>query len=247
MSAIPIRTEDEPVPALPPARAEILCAAVLTLDELATQLAGLQPPAAYRLSLDSGVGYKNVRRAFVAPMAIRIGTWRRLLRSLRIGLLAVAAAGTCATPATEEPTGEGLRACRLARGWSRRELAQRAGISTDAVAAIEAGAGLSGSLARVCTALGLHLVAALPPHCRSLEQLWEERAAGCLAAPAHYPPARPRCRGVTRGPGRIDAPPGPGRRSGNADTGSSVAAALDRNTALGPGAGGGRYRGVTRP
>lgn len=181
------------------ARMPATAAVVLPLHELAARLPALRPPPAYRLSLDSGVGYKNVRRAFEEPMAIRIGTWQRLLRSLHIQLVVVSAAADRGAPTIIESGPGTLRARRLARRWSRRDLAERAGVGIDAVAAIEAGVGLAGSLARVCAALDLRLGAALPPHCRSLEQLWEERAAGCLAAPAQFPPARPRRTGSARG------------------------------------------------
>jgi transcriptional regulator with XRE-family HTH domain len=181
--------------------------AVLTLEELARQLPRLQPPAAYRLSLDSGVEYKNVRRAFAQPMATRLDTWRKLLHSLHLRLVAAASAEDVIWPgAGTRMIGFGadaaalagaantlsLRSYRQAAGWSRRELARRAGVGLDAVASLEDGRGMVGTLVRVCGALGLQLLLALPPACATLEELWAERAGGCLAEPAQYPPSRPR-------------------------------------------------------
>jgi hypothetical protein len=190
----------------------------LTFADLAARLQLLQPPVAYRLSLDSGVGYKNVRRALEQPMAIRLHTWGKLLRSLRIRMVAAARAdddagtrcvapGIAIMPGMADAGVASLRSCRLALGWSRRELARRAGVGLDAVASLEAGCGLAGTLSRVCDAMGLQLLLALPPDHRSLEQLWEERAKSCLTAPAQFPPARP-LRG-SRGPWRsvIASPP----------------------------------------
>jgi len=193
----PVPRPDPPPYAEPEARQ-----AVLTFGELAARLPLLQPPAAYRLSLDSGVGYKNVRRAFEQPMAIRLHTWEKLLRSLHIRMVATGA-GDPAMPGAAAALGsvdtapvaaiaESLHRRRLALGWSRRELAQRAGVGLDAVASLEAGGGLAGTLSRVCGAMGVQLLLALPPQHRSLEQLWEERATGCLTAPAQYPPQRSR-------------------------------------------------------
>jgi len=181
---------------------------VLTLEELAQRIRVLQPPAAYRLSLDSGVEYKNVRRAFERPLAVRLDTWLRLMRSLRIRMVAAGcaedviwpgeqtllvgfdqAAGTLVAPACATS----LRACRIRRGWSRRQLALRAGVSMDAVDSAESGRGVMGKLARVCEPLGLRLLYALPPWHTSLEELWTERAARCLSQPAQY--AAPRARG----------------------------------------------------
>jgi len=173
-----------------------------TFEELAAQLQRLQPPVAYRLSLDSGVGYKNVRRALEQPLAIRLQTWGKLLRSLHMGLALAARAGpadglpdttprgACAADITGNPAGN-LRSGRLALGWSRRELAERAGVGLDAVVSLEAGRGLAGTLSRVCAAMDLQPLLTLPPKRDSLEQLWEERSSGCLSAPAQFPPSRP--------------------------------------------------------
>lgn len=173
-----------------------------TFEELSAQLRRLQPPVAYRLSLDSGVGYKNVRRALEQPMAIRLQTWGKLLRSLRMGLVLAARAGPAAGMAGATPgcayatdiTGNqagNLRSRRLALGWSRRALAQRAGVGLDAVVSLEAGRGLVGTLSRVCAAMDLQPLLTLPPDRVCLEQLWEERSSGCLSAPAQFPPSRP--------------------------------------------------------
>lgn len=186
---------------------------VLTLAELARHLPRLHPPAAYRLSLDSGIEYKNVRRAFVQPLAVRLGTWQRLLRSLRIRLVAAASPEDVIWPgadtrlvdlgaAAPQDAGHapGLRALRQGMGWSRRELARRAGLGLDAVASVEKGGGMTANLERVCNAYGLQLLAALPPGFASLEELWDERAGRCLAQPAQFPPARSK-------PGAVAAAP----------------------------------------
>ncbi len=174
---------------------------VLTLEELSLQLRSLRPPPAYRLSLDSGVQYKNVRRAFEHPWTVRLDTWLRLLRSLEIRIVAAARAehlfwpheqgllvafGMDAAALADPAAATSLRGCRMHRGWSRRELARRAGVSVDAVASAEAGRGLVGKLARVCDCLGLRLLLALPPRYASLDELWAEHAARCLAQPEHY-------------------------------------------------------------
>jgi len=175
--------------------------AVLTLDDLVMRLRLLQPPATYRLSLDSGIEYKNVRRALERPMVVRLDTWLKLMRSLRIRTVAAARAEDVIWPGertlivvfdrtawslVRPSCATSVRALRVHRGWSRRQLSERAGVSIDAVDSIESGRGLMGKLAQVCEALGLHLLCALPPWHASLEELWAEQAARCLARPAHY-------------------------------------------------------------
>jgi transcriptional regulator with XRE-family HTH domain len=194
--------------------------AVLTLGELAGRLSLLQPPAAYRLSLDSGIEYKNVRRAFEQPRAVRLDTWKKMLRSLRIRLVAAASAEDIIWPGettrliafgTDAGTLAGaghavsLRGYRQAAGWSQRELARRAGVGLDAVISLEGGRGMAGTLERVCHAFGLQLLLALPPGHPTLEALWAERAGRCLAEPAQFPPARPRHTGLHRFAPRIRA------------------------------------------
>jgi transcriptional regulator with XRE-family HTH domain len=186
---------------------------VLTLGELARRLPQLQPPAAYRLSLDSGIEYKNVRRAFEQPLAVRLDTWQKLLRSLRIRLVAAASAEDVIWPGASTrmisfwadagalaaaENASSLRSYRLTAGWSRRELARRAGVGLDAVASLEGGHGMAGTLAKVCHAFGLQLLLALPPVHATLEELWEDRAGRCLAEPAQFPPGRPRGQGPHR-------------------------------------------------
>jgi DNA-binding XRE family transcriptional regulator len=179
---------------------------VLTLEELARRMQSLQPPAAYRLSLDSGLEYQNVRRAIERPLTVRLDTWLKLSRSLRIRMVAAACAedviwpgeqtllvafGTDATALVAPASTTSLRSCRIQRGWSRRELARRAGVSVDAVGSVENGRGLMCKLVRICEAFGLQLLLALPPWHASLEALWTERAARCLQHPAQYPASRP--------------------------------------------------------
>jgi transcriptional regulator with XRE-family HTH domain len=184
----------------------VMSVRVLSLDELAEGLARLQPPPAYRLSLDSGIEYKNVRRAFAQPRAARLLTWRKLLRSLDLRLIAVdpaaggawaahgsggdTAIGACSLAAPID--GASLAFLRQCRGWSRREMARRAGVGVDAIGSLESGGGMVESLVRVCGALGLELLLALPPDATSLGALWEQRAGRCLDAPAQFPASRRR-------------------------------------------------------
>jgi len=182
-------------------------ATVLTLEDLVERMRGLRPSASYRLSLDSGVEYKNVRHALQRPMTIRLETWLKLMRSLRIRTVAAKRAEDVIWPGEQTLVvafdstagaliGPGcttsLRACRLRRGWSRRQLALRAGVSVDAIDSLERGRGLLGKLAHVCQALELRLLCALPPWHGSLEELWSEQSARCLARPAHYATRRGR-------------------------------------------------------
>lgn len=174
---------------------------VLTLEDLVLRLRLLRPPATYRLSLDSGVEYKNVRRALEHPMAVRLDTWLKLMRSLRIRTVAAARAEDVIWPGEQtlivafdrtacalvRPScATSLRACRVRRGWSRRQLAQRAGVSIDTVDSVENCRCLMGKVADICRALELDLLCALPPWHASLEELWAEQAARCLARPAQY-------------------------------------------------------------
>ena len=176
-------------------------ATVLTLVDLVGHLRLLQPPATYRLSLDSGIEYKNVRRALERPMVVRLDTWLKLMRSLRIRTVAAARMEDVIWPGehtlivvfdrtawsvVRPSCATSLRAFRIRRGWSRRQLSQRAGVSVDTVDSVENGRGLVGKLSEVCKALELHLLCALPPWHASVQELWAEQAARCLARPAQY-------------------------------------------------------------
>jgi len=208
---MPCATHSTPTPAADPLHLDRASASVtvLTLDELAHGLPLLQPPVAYRLSLDSGVGYKNIRRAFEQPMAVRLQTWHKLLHSLRIRMVAAATPedliwsgaatrlidfGSRAGATAAAADASNLRGCRLALGWSRAELARRAGVGLDAIVSLERGQGLAGTLVRVSAALGLRLLLALPPGHATLEDLWAERAGGCLDEPAQFPKSGARYR-----------------------------------------------------
>jgi hypothetical protein len=187
--------------------------AVIEFDDLARAVRALRPPAAYRLSLDSGVAYRNVRNAIARPQAARVQTWLRLLASLRLRLIAAPSAEDLIWPGTHTPVvaldgvtaghlawraSPGLRAHRQAAGRSRSALARRAGMSTDCLESLESGLGRIASLEAACQAMGLRLLVALPlPH-RSLASLWAERAPALLQAPARFPCA-PHSRG--RSPG----------------------------------------------
>ncbi len=176
-------------------------ATVLALAPAVEQLARLRPPPAYRLSVDSGVEYKNVRRALAQPWSARVDTWRRLLHSLRLRLVAAACAedvmwpgehtrivALCAGAAALVPATApaDLHALRLQAGLSRRALARLAGVATDAVQALEDGGGMLASLDRVCAAHGLQILLALPPWHDNLDDLWREQSLRCLQEPAHY-------------------------------------------------------------
>src|SRR5258708_18700480 len=63
---------------------------VMALEEFAHRMPLVQPPCAYRLSLDSGVEFNNVKHAFDQPLAVRLDTWLRLLKSLGVSLVAAA-------------------------------------------------------------------------------------------------------------------------------------------------------------
>ncbi len=182
---------------------------VIDFAELARAVQALRPPAAYRLSLDSGVAYRNVRNAIARPHAARVQTWLRLLASLRLRLVAAPSAEDLTWPGTHTPVvsldgvaaghlaalvSPGLRAHREAAGRSRSALARLAGMSTDCLASLESGQGRIASLDAACNAMQLRLLVALPlPH-RSLASLWSERAPALLQAPARFPCA-PHSRG----------------------------------------------------
>ena len=176
-------------------------ATVLTLAEGVRSLARLQPAPAYRLSVDSGIEYKNVRRALERPGSARVDTWCRLLRSLHLRMVAarcaedvmwpgehtrVVALCTGAAAAVPAMAPAGLRALREQAGLSRRALARHAGVATDSVRALEEGRGMIRTVERICAAHGLQVLLALPPWHDSLEALWQERSQRCLQSPAYY-------------------------------------------------------------
>jgi transcriptional regulator with XRE-family HTH domain len=178
----------------------------LALGDLAQQMPALQPPFAYRLSLDSGVEFNNVKHAFEQPHAVRLDTWLRLLKSLGVSLVAAARAEDVGSndpdvarvrigPELSTPLSPAriasLQDCRRARGWSMAELAMRVGVSIDTVMSIERGRGLLRNIARVCEQYGLQLFVALPPPHGTLTALWAERAEQYLLAPAQFPLRRP--------------------------------------------------------
>jgi len=174
---------------------------VLSLDEAARAARSLHPPPAYRLSLDSGVEYKNVRRALAQPLGVRVPTWQRILASLGLRMVAAGCVEDVIWPGTATivvgfdadaaalaapPGAVGLRAYRLAHGWSRRELARRSGVSVEALDSAENGRGDLRRLTRLCETMELRLLVVLPPGHDTLESLWRERSARCLEEPAQY-------------------------------------------------------------
>jgi len=182
---------------------------VLALEDFATRMPQLQPPCAYRLSLDSGVEFNNVKHAFEQPLAVRLDTWLRLLKSLGGCLVAACSIDDVASDDPHVPririgatdSSEGpdlgmspqstLQECRRARGMSMAVLASTIGVSIDTVTSVERGRGLLRNVARVCEQFGLKLFVALPGRFATVEQLWAEHAERYLLAPSQFPPRRP--------------------------------------------------------
>jgi DNA-binding XRE family transcriptional regulator len=190
---------------------------VMALEEFARRMPLVQPPCAYRLSLDSGVEFNNVKHAFEQPLAVRLDTWLRLLRSLGVSLVAAARGEDVASddpsvarvvigPADGDsgprlaPSRESsLQDCRRERSLSMASLAQQIGVSIDTVTSVERGRGLLRNVARVCQQYDLKLFVALPGRFRSVDELWAAHAERYLLAPSQFPLRRP-----TR---KFDAPP----------------------------------------
>jgi DNA-binding XRE family transcriptional regulator len=179
---------------------------VLPLDDFARQVTTVQPPFAYRLSLDSGVEFNNVKNAFDKPLAVRLDTLLRLLHSLGVVLVAAESVEDVASPGAEptrivigtKPPGfvaasriGSLSERRRALGVGTSAMASRVGVSIDTLLSIERGRGLVRNVARVCSELGLQLYVALPPQHHSVQELWAARADAYLTAPAQYPLRRP--------------------------------------------------------
>jgi len=202
---------------------------VMPLEEFVQRMPLVQPPCAYRLSLDSGVEFNNVKHAFEQPLAVRLDTWLRLLRSLGVGLVAAARSEDVssddpsvarvligATPDDDGPPlapsrQSSLQDCRRARNLSMAALAHQIGVSIDTVTSVERGRGLLRNVARVCQQFGLHLFVVLPGRFSSVDELWAAHAERYLLAPSQFPLRRP-----TR---KFEAPPAmaaptPPRRTG---------------------------------
>ena len=201
---------------------------VMTLEEFVQRMPLVQPPCAYRLSLDSGVEFNNVKHAFEQPLAVRLDTWLRLLRSLGVGLVAAARSEDVASddpsvarvligvpddggPLLAPSRQSSLQDCRRARSLSMAALAHQIGVSIDTVTSVEKGRGLLRNVARVCQQFGLRLFVVLPGKFQSVDELWAAHAERYLLAPSQFPLRRP-----TR---KFDAPPAmtaptPPRRTG---------------------------------
>jgi transcriptional regulator with XRE-family HTH domain len=201
---------------------------VMTLEEFVQRMPQVQPPCAYRLSLDSGVEFNNVKHAFEQPLAVRLDTWLRLLRSLGVSLVAAASsedvgsddpsvarvligAHDDAGPLLAPSKQASLQDCRRARNLSMAALAHQIGVSIDTVTSVERGRGLLRNVARVCQQFGLTLFVALPGAFQSVDELWAAHAERYLLAPSQFPLRRP-----TR---KFEAPPAmaaptPRRRTG---------------------------------
>jgi transcriptional regulator with XRE-family HTH domain len=202
---------------------------VMTLEDFVQRMPLVQPPCAYRLSLDSGVEFNNVKHAFEQPLAVRLDTWLRLLRSLGVSLVAAASSEDVASndpsvarvligtahddsgPLLAPSKQSSLQDCRRARNLSMAALAHQIGVSIDTVTSVERGRGLLRNVARVCQQFGLSLFVALPGPFQSVDQLWAAHAERYLLAPSQFPLRRP-----TR---KFEAPPAmaaptPRRRTG---------------------------------
>src|SRR5882757_6609630 len=190
---------------------------VMALEEFAHRMPLVQPPCAYRLSLDSGVEFNNVKHAFDQPLAVRLDTWLRLLKSLGVSLVAAASSEDVASEdpsvarvligGADADTGPPLAAskesslqdCRHQRGLSMASLAQQIGVSIDTVTSVERGRGLLRNVARVCEQYGLQLYVAWPGQFHTVDELWAAHAERYLLAPSQFPLRRP-----TR---KFDVPP----------------------------------------
>jgi transcriptional regulator with XRE-family HTH domain len=201
---------------------------VISLEEFAHRMPQVQPPCAYRLSLDSGVEFNNVKHAFEQPLAVRLDTWLRLLRSLGVSLVAaargedvvsddpsvarvliggsVADAGPSLAPSRQSS----LQDCRRMRNLSMAALAEQIGVSIDTITSVERGRGLLRNVARVCQQFGLNLYVALPGGFRSVDNLWAAHAERYLIAPSQFPLRRP----TRKFEAPPTAPPTPPRRTG---------------------------------
>ena len=182
---------------------------VMPLEEFAHHMPLVQPPCAYRLSLDSGVEFNNVKHAFDQPLAVRLDTWLRLLKSLGVSLVAAASREDVASEdpsvarvligGADADTGPRLAAskeaslqdCRHERGLSMASLAQQIGVSIDTVTSVERGRGLLRNVARVCEQYGLQLFVAWPGRFRTVDELWAAHAERYLLAPSQFPLRRP--------------------------------------------------------
>jgi transcriptional regulator with XRE-family HTH domain len=182
---------------------------VMTLDEFVQRMPQVQPPCAYRLSLDSGVEFNNVKHAFEQPLAVRLDTWLRLLRSLGVSLVAAARGEDVASddpsvarvqigapldgggPRLAPSAQSSLQDCRRARNLSMAALAHQIGVSIDTVTSVERGRGLLRNVARICQEFGLSLFVALPGRFRSVDELWAAHAERYLLAPSQFPLRRP--------------------------------------------------------
>jgi transcriptional regulator with XRE-family HTH domain len=200
---------------------------VITLEEFVQRMPLVQPPCAYRLSLDSGVEFNNVKHAFEQPMAVRLDTWLRLLRSLGVSLVAAArredvgsddpsvarvrigAAREDSAPPLTPCRQSSLQDCRRVRNLSMAALAHQIGVSIDTVTSVERGRGLLRNVARVCEQFGLRLFVALPGRFHSVDELWAAHAERYLLAPSQFPLRRP-----TRKFEALAATPMPRRRTG---------------------------------
>jgi hypothetical protein len=168
---------------------------LLPLARFAAELRHLDPPVAYRVGLDTGIEFNNVRHALAHPGATRLGTWARILESLDAELFAIESPGlpddrpdwaTWPVPAIRPLAPGALALRRAALGISRRRAAAIAQVGVGTIDDLESGAGLARNLARVSEALGLELAVALARGQGSVGEMWRQCAGRLLAKPAQY-------------------------------------------------------------
>jgi transcriptional regulator with XRE-family HTH domain len=201
--------DGEPAAAKPsPARLH-----VITLEEFVQRMPLVQPPCAYRLSLDSGVEFNNVKHAFEQPMAVRLDTWLRRedvgSDDPSVARVLIGAAREDSAPQLAPCRQSSLQDCRRVRNLSMAALAHQIGVSIDTVTSVERGRGLLRNVARVCEQFGLRLFVALPGRFHSVDELWAAHAERYLLAPSQFPLRRP-----TRKFEAAAATPMPRRRTG---------------------------------
>jgi len=177
------------------------------LFEFCNQLTQVNPPCAYRLSLETGVEFPNVKAALEKPLATRLDTLAKLVKGLDAALFAVSATEELTStnndvpriflagnldlkdifPATEV---DSLTEVRTRLKVPATGMAKRIGVAPDTIKALERGGGLARNLDRYCSELGLRIMVVLPPPYTTVADIWTDKAAAMLATPSQYPVRR---------------------------------------------------------